>query len=290
MQERESRFQLKQGKLKTVVLGILCFSVFACATSNKVQYQNSNRGDADTITGYLSKPDGDGPFSAVVLLHGCTGLERDTNGISYKGLLRYQAVLRDAGFVSIIVDSYGSRGRTTESLRHTSCPSMKYPERYVDLTGAIRYLKSLPYVKPRIGAVGLSQGATTLVRASGWRGSSVRKQLLSAAIAIYPGCNLHPDDIRIPLLILIGDADNITPVERCQRWLNHYRTVVDKRLDENGQPIGIMPEMVIYPGVHHSYDLPIRGIVYTPLGTVKADSDATKDSRKRVIAFFRKYL
>jgi dipeptidyl aminopeptidase/acylaminoacyl peptidase len=31
-----------------------------------------------TIEGYLSKPDGSGPFPAVVYVHGCSGLSTDT--------------------------------------------------------------------------------------------------------------------------------------------------------------------------------------------------------------------
>src|SRR5205085_1360552 len=32
---------------------------------------------SETIEGYLSKPEGDGPFSAIVYLHGCDGLSED---------------------------------------------------------------------------------------------------------------------------------------------------------------------------------------------------------------------
>jgi len=34
-----------------------------------------------TIEGYLSKPDGSGPFPAVVYLHGCSWMEGDLSGI-----------------------------------------------------------------------------------------------------------------------------------------------------------------------------------------------------------------
>jgi hypothetical protein len=35
-------------------------------------------GPHTTIEGYLSKPDGSGPFPAVVYVHGCSGLSTDT--------------------------------------------------------------------------------------------------------------------------------------------------------------------------------------------------------------------
>ena len=115
-----------------------CFSLTACST--KVKYRNSNQPNSDLITGYLSKPDGDGPFPAVILLHGCAGLGLDTKyKIDFKNLQRYQIALEEAGFVSLIVDSYGSRGMSTKELWTASCGGLDKPERHVDLTGAIRY-------------------------------------------------------------------------------------------------------------------------------------------------------
>jgi dienelactone hydrolase len=266
-----------------------CFSLIACST--QVKYRNSKLPNSDLITGYLSKPDGDGPFPAVILLHGCAGLGLDTSHkTDFKNLLQYQGALRKAGFVSLIVDSYGSRGMSTHQLWTTSCGGKDKPERHVDLTGAIRYLKTLPYVKPKIGAVGQSQGGRMTFVASGWEKSSFREQLLSAAVAIYPSCILtRPSVIRIPLLILIGDADLVTPASHCQEWVDAFERELGDELDENGQPVGMVPEIVIYPGVYHEYDMPGTGGV-NPLGDAVPNKEAAKDTKDRIIAFFRKHL
>ena len=89
---------------------IFMFILRACVTDS-VRYPNTTRDDADIITAYLSKPEGDGPFLAVLLLHGCLGLEREAAGHMWLGLKHYEAALNDAGFVTLIVDSHGSRGK-----------------------------------------------------------------------------------------------------------------------------------------------------------------------------------
>ena len=258
--------------------------------SDSVRFPNTTRADADTITAYLSKPEGDGPFPAVLLLHGCGGLDRDGSAATWRALRRYEDALNDAGFVTLIVDSHGSRGKRMEELWATSCRAGVEIDRLLDVTGSIRYLKTLPFVKPKIGAVGLSQGGSVVINATGWKKGPLRKQVLSAAVAIYPSCRHRPKDVRIPLLILIGDADNITPAERCTYWLGLYENQVVKRLDDEGKPIGILPELVIYPGVHHSYDLPLRGMYQLPLGTIAPDGGAASDTRRRIVAFFKKHL
>ena len=56
-----------------------------------------------TIKGYLSKPDGSGPFPAVVYVHGCSGLSTDTRK-------RIAERLTAWGYISFVVDSFASRG------------------------------------------------------------------------------------------------------------------------------------------------------------------------------------
>jgi dipeptidyl aminopeptidase/acylaminoacyl peptidase len=55
-----------------------------------------------TIEGYLSKPDGAGPFPAIVYLHGCNGLSKSTRA-------RIADLMTGWGYVSLAVDSFTSR-------------------------------------------------------------------------------------------------------------------------------------------------------------------------------------
>ena len=57
----------------------------------------------DRIQGDLARPEGAGPFPAVVGLHGCAGMHETT-----KQRLADQLVAR--GYVLLLVDSYATRG------------------------------------------------------------------------------------------------------------------------------------------------------------------------------------
>ena len=57
------------------------------------------------LTGELQKPDGDGPFPAVVMLHRCSGLERFKRDYDI-----WAKRLASWGYASLQVDSFGPRG------------------------------------------------------------------------------------------------------------------------------------------------------------------------------------
>src|SRR4051812_4158348 len=50
----------------------------------------------------ILKPDGDGPFPAVILMDGCGGVHAATRA--------WNQWFRDRGFVSVLVDSHAARG------------------------------------------------------------------------------------------------------------------------------------------------------------------------------------
>src|SRR5262245_27166190 len=104
------------------------------------------RSKSETIEGYLSKPEGSGPFAAIIYLHGCDGLSENAR--------RYIAQLMTGwGYVSLAVDSFATRGIKN------ACTEL-VPVRKGDALGALSYLSNLPFVdSQRIAVVGSSQGA-----------------------------------------------------------------------------------------------------------------------------------
>src|SRR5262245_32747579 len=67
----------------------------------------------DRLRGFLAKPEGDGPFPALVALHGCTGLpEAVVQGASERAV--------SSGYVMLLVDSFSTR-----AIDHT-CISDRY--------------------------------------------------------------------------------------------------------------------------------------------------------------------
>jgi dienelactone hydrolase len=104
----------------------------------------------DRIEGDLAKPDGAGPFPAVVGLHGCAGMHEATKQ-------RLADDLVGRGYVVLLVDSYATRG-----IDHacTSTAFATFLTRRPDAYGALVFLGRQTFVNPhRVAAVGFSSGA-----------------------------------------------------------------------------------------------------------------------------------
>jgi dienelactone hydrolase len=183
------------------------------------------------IQGYLTRPKGDGPFPAVVLLHSCLGLPADRQSIG-NTLARW-------GYVALFVDDFATRG-----LRETC--EVDFPEGLADAFGALGFVAGLPYVdRGRIAAVGYSQGAATALQIAALgadSGFSVPDHLgFRAVAAFYPGCaGLAGARLRLPTVILIGAADSVTPAADCQRLVGRQSAAADLKL-------------VVYPGAAHVF-------------------------------------
>ncbi len=254
-----------------VTLGL---GLAACQTQGTETKITTSKGDVGPAT-WLAKPEGDGPFPAVVLLHGCTGTERNTpHQTVWRGLGRHAALLNRNGYVTLIVDSFGPRriGR--------SCAGEYAEEQLGDAYSAFDHLASLPYVDAeRIGLVGLSLGGSTALRVAATGHGQIRTTY-AAAVAYYPYCHDYLYDFDIPTKILIGADDDWTPARLCR--------AVASRDPER-------VEMTVYPDTHHSFDLPMKGpyLVDGVAGrkhTVQGNDRARQDSQERMLKFFQKHL
>jgi dienelactone hydrolase len=234
-----------------------------------------------TLDAMLYRPDGDGPFPAVVALHGCAGLGK--NGIAER-YRDWAERLTNIGFVVLFPDSFGSRElgpqcRISKRVARTS------RERVADANAARRWLQDQPFVKAdRVFLLGWSNGASTVL----W---TVRPEKLSdrnrpdfrSAIALYPGCRQSLAtawSARLPILILIGRADDWTPAQACEQMVAGAR----------GR--SALVSIIVYPGAYHGFDEPNRPIkILTGVassadgsGTVHLGTDpaARADALKRV--------
>lgn len=208
---------------------------------NKPMYPNtvSFQGSATTIfekplnlTGQIKKPEGDGPFPAVVLLHGC-------GGISPKRDDRWIEKLSNLGYVTLQVDSFGPRGILSVCTysRNNSIDILQ--KRVTDAYDAKRYLTELPFVdRSRIAVMGWSHGGLTTLQAL----YKDNEDPFRAAVAFYPSCNSPLTNMNAPLLILIGDVDDWTPASKCISMMPNEKT---------------SPEVIlkVYPGAYHGFDL-----------------------------------
>jgi dienelactone hydrolase len=190
----------------------------------------------ERIQGYLAKPDGAGPFPAVVVLHGCGGMHETT-----RQRLTDQLVGR--GYVILFVDSYATRGIVHAC---TSSAFQTFLKRRPDAYGGLLFLVARGFVDAqRVAAVGFSSG--------GWLALSVAEPnpfeqfvpsgnlRFRAAVAFNPPCQRAAARPEIPALILIGALDDWTPAADCTSKLAQW--------GDEGPPV----ELVIYPGTYHGF-------------------------------------
>jgi len=162
-------------------------------------------------TGALYKPDGPGPFPAVVVLHGCNGVSPHMQAWAQR--------LNRWGYAAVVVDSFGPRGYP----EGVCAKGLLVPPelRARDAFAAAAWLRSQPFVDgAHIGVVGFSHGGWTIMRAI--LETAVREAdatPFQAAVAYYPYCAFSRVPIASDTLILIGDADDWTPAPRCTSYV-----------------------------------------------------------------------
>jgi dienelactone hydrolase len=235
-----------------------------------------------TLHAQLFKPDGDGPFPAVIALHSCGGLA----GHSEPVLPRYrdwaEQFVKD-GKAVLLPDSYGSRGLGPQCRikeRHLNARR----ERVADIVAARQWLMQQSWVAhDRVSLIGWGNGASAML----W---AVRPQYFSrstepdfrSAIAFYPDCRISAGlgwSARVPTLVLIGAKDDVSSPPACRQMVDGAR----------GR--SALTRMVVYPGAYHDFDrvnLPLHAIAENSdaglpeHGHVGSDPDARADSQKLV--------
>src|SRR5258708_6938333 len=134
----------------------------ACATPAPAPRSIDSKSATPAIALEVLKPEGTGPFPAVVVLHDCSGLGPRSSG----GPRRWARELLSRGYVVAIPDSFTSRGFPAgvcvdpSPARNDVAPFRRVPDAY----DALDYLRSLPYVDgKRIGVMcGSHGGSSTL--------------------------------------------------------------------------------------------------------------------------------
>jgi dienelactone hydrolase len=236
-----------------------------------------------TLQGVLYRPEGDGPFNAVVALHDCGGIVRRPRTVAQLYAEWANRLVAD-GFVVLFPDSFASRGLGSQC-RERQRKVRASRERVADANAARRWLQTQSYVRAdHISLLGWSNGAAAAL----W---SVRPTTaphddgtdFRSAVAFYPGCRrlrVTAWSARVPTLILIGSADDWTLASTCQQMVAGAR----------GRSARV--EIVVYPDAHHEFDranTPIRlrtGLANTadPSGKAHGGTNpaARSDALKRV--------
>jgi dienelactone hydrolase len=274
-------------------ISIVAALLAGCAgptASTVVRFPNVTPGAPLTIEATLVRPDGPGPFPAVVQLHGCGGIEAQS--------FRWARWLADHGYVALVVDSFGPRQAKADCRSGPGDPPVT--ARLDDAFGALRYLQSRPDVRgDRVAAIGWSQGGVyamavingpSLERARR-RGVVLPAVGFAASVGVYPGgCfSLVHEQVVRPLLVLIGADDDWTPAARCREMVEAMRSR------------GADATIVIYPGAYHYFD--VEGQPHEVLAqvenknrpggfgaTVSYQAEAAADARRRIEQFLARHL
>jgi dienelactone hydrolase len=285
------------GQLNLYVASLVLATTLAVVTpllaSESVNFPSAlhQAGAAVQLSGYLYRPDGPGPFPAVVMLHGCSGLMTPSGKI--RSNARFWAEhLRDHGYVALLVDSFTTRGidevctgRHNLSVVH---------DRADDARGALQFVRQRADVQAdRVGLIGWSNGAGAVLSVMFDKGEPQHD--FRAAIAFYPSClrtypggpNYRP---YAPLLVLIGAKDDWTPAAPCMQWT------------ERVQALGAPMRLKVYPEAHHGFDAPNNPVHVRPEvrnrnkpggccgATVGTEPAARADAIREVTQFFASEL
>ncbi|MBV8166783.1 MAG: dienelactone hydrolase family protein [Alphaproteobacteria bacterium] len=215
----------------------------------------------------LALPSGPGPFAAVVVLHTCSGVSQHTND--------WAARLVGWGYAALAPDSFGPRnvGDVCRSLG-----SVTPFDRAGDAVAAALYLRTLPQIAgDAIGVIGFSHGG-------GGAGAVTRATiaerypgLIKASVNYYGGCNGTEARRVVPLLVLIGGADDWASAKVCAEFARRVQAT---------PPV----ELMTYPGVAHFFDNPSAHGVNAVGHVVEYDAAAADDSFARTRAFFDRWL
>jgi len=189
----------------------------------------------DRIQGYLARPDGAGPYPAVVALHGCAGMHDTTKQKLADELVAW-------GYVVLLVDSYATRG-----IDHacTSDAYVTFLKRRPDAYGALVFVARQTFVDPhRVAVVGFSAGARvslSVAEPNSLQHFAPPGFRFRAAAAFYPPCRGAEGRPEIPTLIFVGALDDWTPAADCSNKI--------ARWGNGGLPV----ELIVYPGAYHGF-------------------------------------
>ena len=253
------------------------FTFQICFAEN-IKFKSTSKGKDGNpllLTGVLTKPEGSGPFPAVVLLHGwCVHEFGKPRSDAWSGRLV------DWGYVTLQLDSFGPRNVSNDCSDKTELFSLSLA-RGQDTYDAKDFLAELPYIdRNRIALLGWSHGghASLYVLLKQIKPQS-KETPFKAGIVFYPYCDMPLYNLNAPLLILIGESDDWTLAKECSEMMPSEQPDLEITLK-------------IYPGAYHDFDWEGMDQEVELFGGHRMlyDPIAAKDSIIQVKSFLAKHL
>ena len=210
------------------------------------------------LAGYLARPEGEGPFPGIVVIHEIYGLNENIKDIAR----RFAA----QGYVALAVDLFAGGNRTICMLRVMAGLLLNSLNNsgIHDLKAALTFLSEQPGVdNSRLGAIGFCLGGSFAVA---WACTDERLK----AIAPYYGMNPRPLEAAARLCPLVGSYPD-----------KDFTTSSGQKLDVELDRYNVPHDIKIYPGTKHAFFNDTRP---------NYNEAAAQDSWERVLTFFGEHL
>jgi carboxymethylenebutenolidase len=224
------------------------------AQAQTISFPSGNR----QIEGYLTRPDGEGPFPGIVIIHEIYGLNDNIRDIARR--------FANEGYVALAVDLFAGRNRTICMFRFMGQMLLKSLDNgsLNDLKGALTYLSTQPGAdKDRLGAIGFCMGGGFAIA---WACTDDRLK----AIAPFYGANPRPLSAVARMCPVVGSYPG-----------KDFTTPQGQKLDIALDQYNIPHDIKIYPNAQHSF--------FNDQGS-RHDPAASKDSWQRVMTFFKEHI
>jgi dienelactone hydrolase len=260
---------------------ILATTQFASAYSESVNFVNANlylrvfAYERKDIEALLFRPEGIGPFAAVILLHTCGGQRRMPH-ITHD----WPNYLNKLGYVALVVNSYDSHNMRCRKMPVNELRAKLFNQSQ-DAFGGLDYLAGLDFVdRDRIAVMGFSTGAISInlsvmyVNPRRWG-----RPKFKAALAAYGHCRRmlnrgYPGN-AMPLLQIIAEHDT---------GMNASCLAVAKK--------NTSMQVLFLKNTYHGFDQShIQGKRDDPHGNIiEYSSEATEKTQNATKVFLTKHL
>ena len=186
--------------------------------------------ESHQLEGYLARPEGEGPFPAIVIIHEAYGLNENIKDITRR--------FADQGYVALAVDLFAGRNRAVCMVRVMSSLLLNslHNRSIHDLKAALTFLSEQPGVDNfRLGAVGYCMGGSFAIA---WACTDDRLK----AIAPYYAGNPRPLEAVARLCPVVGSYPD-----------KDFTTKQGQKLDVELERYQVPHNIKIYPGAKHSF-------------------------------------
>ncbi|MEP7284497.1 MAG: dienelactone hydrolase family protein [Chloroflexota bacterium] len=207
------------------------------------------------LGGYLARPEGNGPFPAIVVIHEAYGLNNNIRSVAER--------FAGEGYIALAVDLFAGRNVMVCMARFIAGAIFNSLENngIKDLKRSLDFLATQPGVDPaRLGAIGFCLGGSFAIS---WACTDNRLK----AVAPYYAFNPRPLEAVARMCPVVGSYPE-----------QDITANMGKKLDITLDGYSIPHDIKSYPSAHHSF-FNDQGGSY--------DAAAAGDSWQRVLAFFK---